>query len=629
MTRSQQRFHFLLGGIISLLGVVLASVAVYDIYTDVVVQNNRLLTTLLENSLPLAFNAGIIGSGYWLTQNKNPDISKQAVIWTGISVTSILLLAVWVYGLQLIQGQLKPLIILAQIASMGAVAGIIVGVYSGRQKHRQRELQSLFQNSRDCIVKVRFENDTPLIQEVNPAFEATFGYSTEVAAGESLDELIADSSDKSQASELSRRARTGEQFETEVTRTTANGDSRIFRLQALPINTESTTTHGYAVYTDITESKRHTKRVNALHSATRELISAETPEEVAQRGIQAVSKILGLPTSTVFFEQEGTLEPVESSETANELFDEISTLKPGESAAWQAYKSGQPMKAADITQLETIQNPQTPIAAEMIIPLSEYGVLIIGDTEGGEFDDEDFTLAQILGNNISTSLERVDREQRLRAREQELSEQNERLEMFTSVVSHDLRNPLSVAEGYTELAQQETGELKALETVEQALERMDSLIDELLTLAQQGESIDEKEPISLERVAAEAWETAETKQATLDILEDGRFDGDRNRIQQLLENLFRNAVEHGGGSVTVTVGPIGANGFYVEDKGPGIPENKRDNIFEHGYTTSEDGTGFGLTIVDEIVEAHGGTISVVEGRNGGARFEIRDLDTVE
>ena len=629
MIRSQQHFRFPLGGFISLLGVLLASVVVYDIYADVVVQNNRLFTTLLENSLPLAFNAGIVGSGYWLTQNENHDISKQAVMWTGVSVTSILLLAVWVYGLQFIQGQLKPLMILAQIASIGAIAGIVVGVYSGRQNHRQRELQSLFQNSRDCIAKVQFENETPLIQDINPAFETTFGYGTEAAAGKSLDELIVDAADKSQASELSRRARTGDQFETEVTRTTANGDTRIFRLQALPIETGRTTTHGYAVYTDITESKRHTKRVNALHSATRELISAETPEEVAQRGIQAVSNILGLPISTVFFEQDGTLEPVVSSATANELFDAISALEPEESAAWQTYKSGQPMKTADITQLETIQNPQTPIAAEMIIPLSEYGVLVIGATEGGEFDGEDFTLAQILGNNISTALQRVDREQQLRAREQDLSEQNERLEMFTSVVSHDLRNPLSVAEGYTELAQQEAGELEALETVEQALERMDVLIDELLTLAQQGESIDEKEPISVERVAVEAWETAETKQATLDIPEDGDFDADRNRIQQLLENLFRNAVEHGGESVTVTVGAIDGNGFYVEDTGPGIPEGKREEIFEHGFTTSDDGTGFGLTIVDEIVDAHGGTISVVEGRNGGARFEIRDLDIVK
>ncbi|KAB7514344.1 sensor histidine kinase [Halosegnis rubeus] len=627
MTRGHQRVPFPLGGIISLLGVLLASVVVYDLYADIVVQNNRPLTALLENSLPLALNAGIIASGFWLTQHDNRDISKQAVIWTGISITSLLLLAVWVYSLQLIQGQLKPLILLAQIASMGAVAGIVVGVYSGRQNHRQRELQSLFQNSRDCIAKVQFENETPLIQEVNPAFESMFGYTTDDAAGESLDELIVDSQSKRQATELSRRARGGEQFETEVTRTTASGDSRIFRLQALPIDTGRTTTHVYAVYTDITDSKRHTKRVNALHSATRELISAETPEEVAQRGIQAVSNILELPLSSIFAERAGTLEPVASSEAAKELFDEIDTLDPEKSVAWRVYESGQPVKAADITQVETIQNPQTPIASEMILPLSEYGVLIIGDTEAGEFDDEDFTLAQILGDNISTSLNRVDREQRLRAREQELREQNERLETFTSVVSHDLQNPLSVATGYTELAQQESGETEALEKVEQALERMNSLIDELLTLAQQGESIDEKEPILLDRVASKAWETAATEQATLEIIDDGQFNGDRNRIQQLLENLFRNAVEHGGASVTVTVGAIDSDGFYVEDDGPGIPADTRETVFDHGYTTSETGTGFGLPIVNEIVEAHGGTISVLEGHDGGARFEIRDLET--
>jgi len=89
MTCSQQRFHFPLGGIISLLGVLLASVVVYDIYADVIIQNNRLLTTLLENSLPLTFNAGIIGSGYWLTQNENREISKHAVMWAGVSVTIV------------------------------------------------------------------------------------------------------------------------------------------------------------------------------------------------------------------------------------------------------------------------------------------------------------------------------------------------------------------------------------------------------------------------------------------------------------------------------------------------------------------------------------------------------------
>ncbi len=75
---------------------------------------------------------------------------------------------------------------------------------------------------------------------------------------------------------------------------------------------------------------------------------------------------------------------------------------------------------------------------------------------------------------------------------------------------------------------------------------------------------------------------------------------------------MRNAVEHGGEDVTVTVGELD-DGFYVEDDGPGIPENARDNVFDVGYSTTEDGTGFGLSIVKQVADAHGWTIRVTDG----------------
>jgi signal transduction histidine kinase len=61
------------------------------------------------------------------------------------------------------------------------------------------------------------------------------------------------------------------------------------------------------------------------------------------------------------------------------------------------------------------------------------------------------------------------------------------------------------------------------------------------------------------------------------------------------------------------------------DHGSGIPPDTRTEIFERGYSTRSNGTGFGLSIVDRIVDAHNGTISVVESADGGARFEIRGL----
>jgi signal transduction histidine kinase len=66
----------------------------------------------------------------------------------------------------------------------------------------------------------------------------------------------------------------------------------------------------------------------------------------------------------------------------------------------------------------------------------------------------------------------------------------------------------------------------------------------------------------------------------------------------------------------------------VADDGPGIPPERRDLVFEHGFTDSPDGTGFGLAIVRSIVEAHGWTVSVTESETGGARFEVRGVDRV-
>jgi len=98
-------------------------------------------------------------------------------------------------------------------------------------------------------------------------------------------------------------------------------------------------------------------------------------------------------------------------------------------------------------------------------------------------------------------------------------------------------------------------------------------------------------------------------------------------MQQLLENLLRNAVEHGGDTVTITVGGLN-DGFYFEDDGPGIPENERNNVFETGYSTAKGGTGFGLSIVKQIATAHGWEICVTEGSEGGARFEIRGVGII-
>ncbi|MFB6130585.1 MAG: sensor histidine kinase [Salinigranum sp.] len=91
-----------------------------------------------------------------------------------------------------------------------------------------------------------------------------------------------------------------------------------------------------------------------------------------------------------------------------------------------------------------------------------------------------------------------------------------------------------------------------------------------------------------------------------------------------MENLFRNAVEHGPPGVTVRVGALDDEpGFYVADDGPGISRDERERVFERGYTTADSGTGYGLSIVSEIANAHEWSLSVSESDADGARFEIR------
>jgi PAS domain S-box-containing protein len=210
---------------------------------------------------------------------------------------------------------------------------------------------------------------------------------------------------------------------------------------------------------------------------------------------------------------------------------------------------------------------------------------------------------------------------------EEAKRANERLEEFASVVSHDLRNPLNVAEGHLELAREEC-ENRHLEAVERAHGRMEALIEDLLTLAREGDAVTETEAVDVETVVSECWGTVETGDATLD-LESGRtMAADGARLRQLFENLVRNAVEHGGSDVTVTVGGLD-DGFYVEDDGPGIPDTDADAVFEAGYSTNDGGTGFGLSIVQRIAEAHEWEVHVTDGSEGGARFEITGVDPAD
>ena len=251
-------------------------------------------------------------------------------------------------------------------------------------------------------------------------------------------------------------------------------------------------------------------------------------------------------------------------------------------------------------------------------PISYQEELLV--SEGARFWQT--KLAPVVSDGEITRLVGVTRNVTERVeRERQLRQQNERLGEFASVISHDLRSPLNVAQGRAALLA-EQGESEHLDPLLQALDRMEAIVEDTLTLARQGDTISETESVSLTNLVGKCWATVDTGEAAIEIVDEMTLQADPDRLRHVFENLFRNAVEHGGSDVTVRVGRHNELGIYVEDNGPGIPVEKRDEVFEPGHSSAQGGTGFGLTIVKRIVEAHGWELSVSDGTDGGARFEF-------
>ncbi|MDS0297474.1 PAS domain S-box protein [Halogeometricum sp. S1BR25-6] len=261
------------------------------------------------------------------------------------------------------------------------------------------------------------------------------------------------------------------------------------------------------------------------------------------------------------------------------------------------------------------------IGARVVTADDLYGTFCFAGTDprSEPFSDGEQAIVELMARWVAYELER-------REHTRELRSQTDRLDEFASMVSHDLRNPLSVANGYLELVR-EDGDPEKFDRIETALDRMDRIVGDLLYLARENEQIRELEPVDLAGAVRRAWETVDGAdgEATLAVDGDlGVVTADPNRLAQLLENVFRNSLEHVGPAVGVRVVPTD-DGFAIEDDGPGIPPERREQVFEQGFTTHREGTGFGLAIVKQIADGHGWTVSVAESEAGGARFELGDV----
>jgi PAS domain S-box-containing protein len=615
-----------------------------------------------------------------------------------------------------------------------------------RERDRRR---GLFENAPGPVIAGEIHEDgvEHRITDVNDAFEDVFGYEAAEVVGEDVADIVVPEEGMKTHEELRERAAAGETLVAEVERTTTGG-LRTFLLTVIPYGIEGDHAAGwYAWFTDVSERRAYEQTIEGLYETSDELMSATTAKAVAERTIEAVRDILGLPANGVhlYDENEDGLVPVAWTAKTEEIVGDPPTFAPGEGLGGIAYQTGETQIYDDISRVSERFNPDTEVRSQIVVPLDHHGVLLIGSPEPDAFDDVDISLAETLASHATAALERVEREERFRRRqslfeailetsidgilvvdenreyvtwnqqfiemweipkeliennpeemgleavlgkledpqefiekveylyehpheagrdeirlddgrvfdrysapveadegtyfgrvwffrdvtdskerEKKLARQNARLEEFASVVSHDLRNPLNVAQGRLELAREHC-DSEHLDSASQAIGRSFTLIEDLLALAREGENASIIEAVDLAKICDGCWQNVETGEATFVNEVDRMIRADLSRLKQLLENLMGNAVEHGGERVTVTVGDLD-DGFYIADDGPGIPEDEREDVFEAGYSTTDEGTGFGLNIVNEIVEAHGWEIGVSSSEYGGARFEITGVE---
>jgi len=419
----------------------------------------------------------------------------------------------------------------------------------------------------------------------------------------------------------------GEPVRYEMVREHPAEGERHLDIRYAPIEDEDGTVRGtIATMRDVTDHKQRERALAALHDAAADLEAADAEGAVYDTLVEAAEGILDFDLVAVdVLEDDALIQRAWTLDLDTEGYYEETPLEE-DTFATRAFKRRETILVDDLRQYEiTPADPEYRSA--LTVPIADIGTFQAVSREVAAFDESDRELAELLVGHAREALQRLDHERSLRSQRERLRRENERLDEFASIVSHDLRNPLTVASGELELAAMEC-DSDHLDEVATSLERMETIIDDVLAMARHGTTVETEalEPIDLAALVEECWTTVETTAAALEVETTATVLADADRLRRALENLFRNAVEHGGDGVRITVGDLGDDGFYVADDGPGIPPDDREQVFEPGYTSRENGTGFGLAIVAEIVEAHGWHIAAAEGDRGGARFEVTGVD---
>ncbi|GGK69709.1 sensor histidine kinase [Haloarcula sebkhae] len=366
-------------------------------------------------------------------------------------------------------------------------------------------------------------------------------------------------------------------------------------------------------------------QIGELHIAMRRLMAAEDQSTVATVAVETATAILDFPFSVFWEATDSELKAVTISEPLREHVEV--RADPGQvmrhergSWLWEQYESDETQR---VLVSEEKAAADVPLHGGITVPLAEYGLLTAGTDERAEPTEREAQLADILGKNALSALERIERER-------ELKRQRDNLDLLNQIVRHDLTNHLQIINGRAELLRDQcSGDtLEHVDGIQESSQAAAELLETAGDLATVMRQTDwETEPVALGPVLSSVTEDITTTYTDAQVTVPDEFPPVQVQADDLLSSVFRNvltnAIQHNDSPTPSTVVDVTDDGdavnVTVADNGPGIPDEQKRMVFERGEKRPDSaGTGVGLYLVRTLVDAYGGDVWVEDNEPRGA-----------
>ena len=380
---------------------------------------------------------------------------------------------------------------------------------------------------------------------------------------------------------------------------------------------------------------RDREKLAALHKHAPLIVLAKDVSEIAQLTLNTTNEVFNFPIASFHVVKGDLVELIcVSGFTINGTFSQ-SIEGPG--LIPLAIREGRSLLIDDLRINEHyVRGPiGTDVRlSELVVPVKIGGRCVaainLEDTRAGAFTEEDRKMVELLALHVGTALELI--EEKKQVQEQQNIETREILEganRISSMVRHDLRGPLQTIKNATFLAEQQPDKAKdMLNAIDESVEYATKILDDLRNSTA---------PIQLVKTVVNVNDLIELSLAAASIPTDITVKKqygeehitaslDPTRIRRALDNLIKNAVEAMPSRGDLTVSLTRSDEIIeidITDTGVGIPKEIMDNLFRPFYTTKPRGTGLGLAVCRQAVEAHGGTITVTSEPGKGSTFTIR------